>query len=278
MLLKERVIKYIVIMDKYVLLSGSNGGIGRHILSSLTTSGYKVISLDISDSNIKDMTTTFIKCDVTSKHDLEKAFKKISKITSKLDAIINTVGIFKMESIIEGSEEDFRKIFDINFFGIYSLNKMMFPLLQKGSKIVNLTSEVSKYSPQPLQAYYNLSKITLDKYTDSLRRECNYLGIKVVKIQSGSMKTTMLNTANDDFEKMASKSKYFSKPMMKLKHLMDNELTKTNDPKLLGDLVAKILNKENPRICYKIKNSFKLAVMGALPESIQDKIYTKVIK
>jgi len=265
-------------MEKYVLLSGANGGIGRYILSSLIESGYKVISLDISDSNIKDMTTTFIKCDVTKKEDLENAYLKVKEITSRIDAIVNTVGIFKMQSIIEGSEEDFRKIFEINFFGIYSLNKKMFPMLQKGSKIVNLTSEVAKYSPQPLQAYYNLSKITLDKYTDSLRRECNYLGIKVVKIQSGSMKTTMLTTANDDFEKMADNSKYFSKPMRKLKHLMDNELTKTNNPKLLGDLVVRILNKKNPKILYKIKNSFKLAVMGALPEALQDKIYTKVIK
>ena len=265
-------------MEKVILLSGANGGIGKHILSSLIESNYKVISLDISDSNIKDMTTTFIKCDVTKKEDLDNAYNKVKEITPKLDAIINTVGVFKMQSIIEGSEEDFRKIFEINFFGIYSLNKKMFPLLQKGSKIINLTSEVAKYSPQPLQAYYNLSKITLDKYTDSLRRECNYLGIKVIKIQSGSMKTSMLTTANDDFEKMADKSIYFSKPMRKLKHLMDNELTKTNNPKLVGDLVVKILNKKNPKIRYKIKNSFKLAIMGALPEGLQDKIYTKVIK
>ena len=104
------------------------------------------------------------------------------------------------------------------------------------------------------------------------------LGIKVIKIQSGSMKTSMLTTANYDFEKMADKSIYFSKPMRKLKHLMDNELTKTNNPQLVGDLVVKILNKKNPRIRYKIKNSFKLAIMGALPEGLQDKIYTKVIK
>lgn len=265
-------------MSKYVLLTGANGGIGRHILSSLIEKEYKVIALDLTDSNIKNKSTTFIKCDITNKKDLENAFNKIEKITSKLYAIINAAGIFKMQSIIEGNEEDFRKIFEINFFGIYSLNKIMFPLLSKGSRIINITSEVAKYSPQPLQAYYNLSKITLDKYTDSLRRECNYLGIKVVKIQSGSMKTTLLNAANDDYEKMASDSKYFTKPMRKLKHLMDGELNKTNNPELLAKLIIKILDKKNPKIRYKIKNSFKLAILGALPESLQDKIYTKVIK
>ena len=265
-------------MSKYVLITGANGGIGHHILLSLIENGYKVIALDLSDSNIKNKSTAFIKCDITNTKDLEKTFKIVHEIATELYAIINAVGIFKMQSIIEGSEEDFRKIFDINFFGIYSMNKIMFPLLSKGSKIINITSEVAKYSPQPLQAYYNLSKITLDKYTDSLRRECNYLGIKVIKIQSGSMKTTLLSAANDDYEKMASESKYFAKPMRKLKHLMDGELSKTNSPQLLANLVVKVLNKKNPKIRYKIKNSFKLAVLGALPESLQDKIYTKVIK
>ena len=265
-------------MNKYVLLTGANGGIGQVVLSSLLEAGYKVISLDINNSNIKDKDTTFIRCDVTDCKNLEKAYKEISKITSSLFAIINTVGMFKMQSIVEGNEEDFRKIFDVNFFGIYSLNKMMFPLLKEGSRIINLASEVAKYSPQPLQAYYNLTKITLDAYTDSLRRECNYLGIKVIKIQSGSMKTGMLGVANDDFEKMASESVHFSKPMRKLKHIMDNELKKQNDPKILGKLIVKILAKKNPKIRYKVKNSFKLALMGALPEGLQDKIYTKVIK
>ena len=265
-------------MEKYILLTGANGGIGQKVLSSLLTNNYKVISLDISDSNIKNASTIFIKCNVTDHKDLDKAFKEIEKLTPSLFAIVNTVGMFKMQSIIEGSEEDFRKIFEVNFFGIYSLNKKMFPLLKEGSKIINLTSEVAKYSPQPLQAYYNLSKITLDKYTDSLRRECNYLGIKVIKIQSGSMKTGMLGSANTDFEKMAENSANFAKPMRRLKHLMDNELKKKNDPKIIGDLIVKILKKKNPKIRYKIKNSFKLSLMGSLPESLQDKIYTKVIK
>ena len=106
----------------------------------------------------------------------------IKEKTDSLYAIINTIGIFKMESIVEGNEEHFKKMFDVNFFGIYLLNKIMFPLLNKGSRIINLTSEVARYSIQPFEAYYNLSKMTLDKYTDVLRRECNYLGIKVIKV------------------------------------------------------------------------------------------------
>jgi NAD(P)-dependent dehydrogenase (short-subunit alcohol dehydrogenase family) len=261
-----------------VLLTGANGGIGKEILISLIENRYEVISLDINDSNIKDMNTAFIKCDVSKKEDIDNAFNLIKEKTDNLFAIINTVGVFKMESIIEGNEEHFKKMFDVNFFGVYLLNKIMFPLLNKGSRIINLTSEVARYSIQPFEAYYNLSKMTLDKYTDVLRRECNYLGIKVIKVQSGSMNTTLLRTASNEFDEMVNNSTHFDKPLKKLKYMMDRELRKTNNPKIISKLMIKILKKKHPRIRYRKKNSFALWFIGHLPEKWQDNIYKSVIK
>ena len=265
-------------MNKCVLLTGANGGIGKEILISLLENDYEVISLDINDSNIKDMNTTFIKCDVSKKEDINNAFNLIKEKTDSLYAIINTIGIFKMESIIEGNEEHFKRMFDVNFFGVYLLNKIMFPLLNKGSRIINLTSEVARYSIQPFEAYYNLSKMTLDKYTDVLRRECNYLGIKVIKVQSGSMNTTLLKTASNEFDEMVNNSTHFEKPLRKLKYMMDRELRKTNNPKIISKLMIKILKKKHPRIRYRKKNSFALWFIGHLPEKWQDNIYKSVIK
>ena len=265
-------------MNKCVLLTGANGGIGKEILISLLETNYEVISLDINDTNIKDMNTTFIKCDVSKKEDINNAFNLIKEKTDSLYAIINTIGIFKMESIIEGNEEHFKRMFDVNFFGVYLLNKIMFPLLNKGSRIINLTSEVARYSIQPFEAYYNLSKMTLDKYTDVLRRECNYLGIKVIKVQSGSMNTTLLKTASNEFDEMVNNSTHFEKPLKKLKYMMDRELRKTNNPKIISKLMIKILKKKHPRIRYRKKNSFALWFIGHLPEKWQDNIYKSVIK
>lgn len=265
-------------MKKTVLLTGANGGIGKQTLISLLEEGYQVISLDIDDKNLKDLDTTFIKCDVTKKDDIINAFELVKKQTEELYAIINTVGIFMMQSVIEGNEDDFKKIFEVNFFGVYELNKIMFPLLKKGSRIINLTSELARYSPQPFQAYYNLTKITLDKYTDVLRRECNYLGIKVIKVQSGSMATPLLKTADNEFNEMANNSNNFKKPLLKLKYMMDRELKKSNDPKIMAKLIVKILKKKNPKIRYRKKNSFALFFVGHLPEKWQDDIYKSVIK
>ena len=54
-------------MEKYVLLTGANGGIGKKTLELLLQDGYRVVALDIDNSNIKDLATLFIKCDISNK-------------------------------------------------------------------------------------------------------------------------------------------------------------------------------------------------------------------
>ena len=126
--------------------------------------------------------------------------------------------------------------------------------------------------------FKDITKIALDAYNDALRREANYIGIKVIKIQSGSMATPMLNNANDEYQELVNNSQYFKKPLTKFKYMMDRELKKQNNPDTIAKVIIKILKKKNPRICYRIKNSFKLSLMGHLPEKWQDSIYKKIIK
>ena len=92
------------------------------------------------------------------------------------------------------------------------------------------------------------------------------------------MATNMLKTANDEFEKMADSAEEFKKPLLKLKYMMDRELKKSNNPKIIAELIVKILKKKNPKIRYRKKNSFALWFIGHLPEKWQDEIYKSVIK
>lgn len=264
---------------KKVVLTGCNGGVGKSTLSLLLANGYKVYGLDIGEEPIiKDDNLTYIKCDISNEESRNNAIKIVSNDTDELYAIINLAGIFKMESIIEGSSKDLEEIIRINFFGMYYLNKGLFHLLKPNSRIINMSSEVARYSPQPFMNYYSMSKKMVDTYSDVLRRECNYLDIKVIKIQSGSLNTRMLNKANDEYDVLINNTKYFKSPLTTLKGMMTKELKKTNNPDIIGKLIIKILGKKKPKICYRVKNSFALRFVNSLPERLQDYIYKKVIK
>lgn len=262
---------------KYILLTGSCGGIGEAILKKLLENGYYCFGADIKKSNtIHERYEHFI-LDLTNEESVKLLKEEIESKSIKLDAVINTVGIYKMASVVEGDATSFRKILDINIMSSFLINKTFIPMLNKNGKIINLTSELANYSPQPFMAYYAVSKKALDAYSDVLRRECNYLGIKVVKIQSGSMSTQMLPNASKEFDSFISSTAYFTTPLTKLKYMMDKELKKTNDPLILANLIIKILNKKNPKLCYRVKNSFALRFMNILPNRLQDYIYKRVI-
>ena len=263
---------------KYVLVSGASGGLGQAVRNKLLENGFFVIGADIVKDNTKLDNFISFNVDLTNDDDLNKLHEEVKKITPKLDAIINLVGIFKFQSLVEGNEKDLRTCFEINFFSIYKLNKKFFDMLDKDSRIINMSSEEAIYSPQPFVGYYSITKCALDMYNDVLRRECNYLGIKVIKIIAGSFKTKMLVKANDEYHVLVKNSKLFVTPLTKLKYLMDNELKKNNPPEKLGKLIVKILNKKNPKIIYKINKSAALRLLSFLPEKIQDKLYVALTK
>lgn len=263
---------------KYIVVSGCLGGLGKAVVDKLLDNNYKVIGIDIVPYQSENINFTYFKCDLTNPKEREKICSKIKKITNNIYAIVNLVGIFKLQSLIEGSSEDLEKIINVNFFGIYYLNKSLFNLLNKNSKIINMSSEIARYSPQPFMGYYAISKKMVDSYSDVLRRECNYLGIKVIKIQAGSFKTNMHKDATNDYDVLLANTKKFKSPLTKLKKMMTNELKKSNNPEIFANLVLKIINKKKCKIIYKIKNSFALSFLDKLPEKLQDKIYTLVIK
>lgn len=264
--------------NNIVVITGVSGGLGSVSALALLKNGYSVIGIDINPSQITDDNFTFIKCDLTNELDRNELITKIHNLTNHIYAIVNLAGIFMMESIIEGSDTDLKRIIDVNFFSVYYLNRGLFDLLDSTSRIINMSSEMAIYSPQPFMAYYVISKKMVDVYTDVLRRESNYIGIKVIKIQSGSMKTKMLSKANNEYDKMVSDTKYFASPLTKMKYMMDRELTKNANPSIIANKILKILNSKKPKIAYRVKNSKALRIVDALPEKWQDAIYKKVIK
>jgi len=263
---------------KYILITGTSSGLGECSAKRFLSNDYVVIGIDLNDQTIKHHNYYHIKCDLTKNESLDLIDKKISEITNHLDAVYNIAGIFMFESIVEGSIDNLYKIIDINFFAVYKLNKTLLKYLDNTSKIITVTSEVARYSPQPFNGYYALSKIILDKYVDILRRELNYLHIKVIKVQPGAIKTNLLNGVNDKYKGILDNSKLYKKPLTKLKKLMDDEINKQTSPELIADKLYKIYISKHNKICYRIKNSFKLSFLNSLPEKLQDEIYVRVIK
>lgn len=281
-------------MKKYVLITGACGGLGFAATVQLSRAGYNVFACDLkaqadeklltlskrSKSKKSDADAEYkgqvvpIDLDVTSDDSIAKCKETVRQNTSELFAIINLAGIYKMDSLLEGDEQTFRKIVEVNFWGTYKINKAFFDLLKpNGSIIINMSSETAGHSIPPFKAYYSLSKHMVDEYTDALRRELAFFGTKVIKIRGGCFKTDLQTDCQKQFMKMSENTKYYSEQFKAMQKSMSKECSVSNSPYKLADLIVKILQNPEPKIIYRLTNRLKPKLIGAMPEKLQDNIY-----
>lgn len=262
---------------KNVLVVGALGGMGSAISKKLISENYNVFGLDLS-SNCDDKNLNYLKCDITNEIDVKNVFNKISSKLDVLDAIIFVAGIYKMDSLLEISDEAMKKIVDINVLSIQRINRIFFPLLKSGSKIIITTSELAIYDPLPFNGIYSITKAFLEKYAFSLRMEVNNLGIKVITVRPGAVKTKMIGASTSSLDEFVKNTKIHKRSSTKFKHIVDSVEAKAIEPEKIAKLFSKILKKKNPKFSYSINRNFGLRLLNLLPDKLQVKIISKLIK
>lgn len=264
---------------KYVLITGGASGMGRTTAIKLSQNGYHVFSCDIKKHEEEMNNITQIIMDVRSYDSIQAAYNQVQKTTTKLDAIINFAGIIMMNSLIEISEEDFIKIYDINVFGQYRVNKIFFQMIKENKgKIINMTSELAPNKILPFNAIYSISKKSSDAYSQGLTMELGLLDIPVITLRPGAVKTPLLIASDKEMNALNNNTELYKNTINKFKHIVDKEQGSGIDSSKVANLVFKILNKKQPKHIYSINNSLKLKLLSILPSKLQIKIFKFILK
>ena len=161
---------------KKVIVTGAAGGIGFETIKYLSSNGYYVYALDQKEMNQIENVKSFA-CDLTN-YEMIKSTHDLIKEEGPIDAIIHLVGTYYMDSLIEIEESKLKKIFDVNFFSVYLINKVFLDTLNENAKIIITSSELAPLDPLPFNGIYSLTKNTLENYALSLRHELNLLVAK----------------------------------------------------------------------------------------------------
>lgn len=268
---------YTLCMNKVVLITGATGGMGKATCAFYVEKGYKVFALDRrKDDSLKDV--VFVECDVTSEESIKHAFEVIKSSTDHIDTIIHLAGVYMLDSLVEMNEEKFKKIFNINLFGVYRINKIFLPLLSNGSRIIITTSELAPLDPLPFTGIYAISKGALEKYAYSLRMELQLLGIDVTTLQAGAVETPLLGDSTSELEKFVNNTQLYSCNAKNFKNIVDNVEAKAVKPIKVAKKLYKISNKRHTKFAYKLNNNFMLRLLNILPRKMQFFIIKKILK
>ena len=264
--------------QKDILVTGCCGGMGSAICKKLIEQNYRVFGIDKSITSKNSENFFQYECDVTSIESIKNTFNKIKEKTNSLFAIIHTSGIYDLDSLIEIDEERFNKIFQVNLFGVYRINKEFFPLLKNKSRIVITTSELAPLDPLPFTGLYGITKTALEKYAFSLRMELQLLGIKVVVIRPGAVKTTLLNTSTTALDKFIENTKNYSCNAIRFKKIVDSVEAKNILPEKIAQKVLISISCKKPKFIYNINRNPLLRLLNFLPAKLQVAIIGLILK
>lgn len=262
---------------KYVLVTGAYGGMGYKTVKLLVNQGFTVFALD-KRVNPPEENIIPIETDVTDITSVKCAFEKVSNITKELFAIVHFAGVYMLDSLIEMSEVDFDKIFKVNLYGAFYVNKIFLPLLNKGGKVLMTTSELAPLNPLPFTGVYAITKSALDKYAYSLKMELQLLDISVSVIRAGAVSTGMLGVSTSALDSFCEKTKLYECNAKRFKKIVNSVEAKCISSEKISFKVLKIVKSKKPKFIYAINRNKLLLLLNILPNKIQFWIIKKILE
>lgn len=262
---------------KYVLVTGAYGGMGKATVQALKQKGYGVFAADKTIGEEEENVYP-LQVDVTDPQSVQNAVDKVRAVTDTLFAIVHFAGVYMLDSLVEMSYSDFERIFKINVFGVFSVNKAFMPLLTKGSKIVITTSELAPLDPLPFTGIYAVTKAALDKYAYSLAMELQLLGISVSVLRAGAVQTNMLGTSTTALDKFCNETELHTCNAERFKQIVESVEAKCVPPQKIAAKMLKILDKRKPKFAYTINRNKLLLLLNALPKRMQLWAIKQVLK
>ncbi len=169
-------------------VTGAGQGIGLSLATEIARRGYDVLALILHEGMGEAVVrataglpgkVSIEVLDVTKPGDFQ--------FPDNLAVLINNAGIRPNSYPVEETTMDeFRKVFDVNFFGALDMAKRAIPILRKAGRgvICNITSG-SLITPVPFLAPYRAAKWGLSGMGETLRVELAPFGVRVVEILPG---------------------------------------------------------------------------------------------
>jgi NAD(P)-dependent dehydrogenase (short-subunit alcohol dehydrogenase family) len=252
--------------NKVWFITGCSTGFGRELSLEVLKAGYKAVVTARKVEDVKDIidqypdTALALKLDVTKSAEVEDSVKQALKHFNTIDVLVNNAGIGYFGAIEESEEDEVRRMFEINFWGLAAMTKAVLPTLrkQRSGHILNVAS-IGGLVGFPAVGFYNATKFAVDGYSDALSKELAPLGIKVTVICPSGFRTDWAGrSANnskiviDDYKATAETNK---------NSIRGYSGKQPGDPERAAKAIVAAVEAENPPLHLLLG---KAALKGAL--------------
>jgi NAD(P)-dependent dehydrogenase (short-subunit alcohol dehydrogenase family) len=270
-----------------VLITGTSTGIGEACTRHLAGRGstvYAGVRREEDGARLKSQITGDVRPVILDVSNRDHITDVIAEITREVGAdglagLVNNAGVGVGGPFEYLTEEDWRWVFDVNFFGVVALSKAALPLLEAGrGRIVHIGSIGGRIASPGLGPYC-ASKHALEALAESQRVEFARSGspIRVSLVEPGEVATAIWDKAEasvDDIERNldATGRQRYQWLIDQSRGFVDEGREKGVPPAKVADAVEHALTADRPKARYLVGPDAKLAghLVTRLPDRLRD--------
>ena len=138
-------------MKKVIIITGSEGTIGKSLSNFLNSKNFDVLNIDIKEIQKKN----YFKCDINNEEEVKKTITKINKKYKKIDALVNAASYnpkqtkIKSFKISDYSLAKWRKNTKVDIIGTFTVSKHVLKIFekQKYGTVINISSNYGLVGP-----------------------------------------------------------------------------------------------------------------------------------
>jgi NAD(P)-dependent dehydrogenase (short-subunit alcohol dehydrogenase family) len=194
---------------KVMIVSGGASGLGLAAAVKFAHKGYNIVLIDINKSKGKKaeaqirsmgVDAIFCLCDISDKAAVTRAASATKKRFGRDDVLINNAGLEIRGSILQCTEEDWVRTYDINLKGIYYMSNAFIPLMATHTSpcaVIN-TGSILGYRTVPERAAYASSKGAIETLTRTMAFDLAKENIRVNCVAPGAIDTPLLRGSIND--------------------------------------------------------------------------------
>jgi NAD(P)-dependent dehydrogenase (short-subunit alcohol dehydrogenase family) len=169
-------------------VTGGASGIGLSTATLMREQGAKVALLDVAPSGPNGF--TYVRADVTNDEDVRSAVAAAVEELGGLDILVNNAGIGAQGGIEDNDDEEWRRVFDVNVFGMVRVARAALPALRdSGSAAIVNTASIAATAGLPSRVLYSATKGAVLSLTLAMAADLLPEGIRVNAINPGTADT-----------------------------------------------------------------------------------------